>query len=96
MEKKKARIVMSALSQDTRLSVFMLLVGTGDDGMAAGAISDATRTSPTAMSAHLAILAQAGLVRSKKVGRSVVYKAVPKTAGDLAEFLKGICDTADH
>ncbi|MDR6834200.1 MULTISPECIES: metalloregulator ArsR/SmtB family transcription factor [unclassified Sphingopyxis] len=90
MEKKKARMVMSALSQETRLTVFKLLVDAGDDGMPAGAISETTKTSPTSMSAHLAILSQAGLVKSKKVGRSVIYRAVPRVIDELAEFLKSI------
>lgn len=87
MEKKKARQIMSALSQETRLSVFMLLVAAGDEGLAAGAISDATKSSPTAMSAHLTILSQAGVVNSIKVGRSVIYRAVPKVARELGQFL---------
>lgn len=83
-------MVMSALSQETRLTVFKLLVDAGDDGMPAGAISETTKTSPTSMSAHLAILSQAGLVKSKKVGRSVIYRAVPRVIDELAEFLKSI------
>ena len=87
MEKKKARMVMSALSQETRLSVFLLLIDAGEAGMSAGRISDTTKTSPTAMSAHLAVLAHAGLVKSKKVGRSVIYRAIPKVAMELSNFL---------
>lgn len=90
MEKNKARMAMSALSQETRLAVFTLLRSADDEGMPAGAISEATKTSPTAMSAHLAILSQAGLVKSKKIGRSVIYRAVPRVIDDLAEFLKSI------
>jgi len=91
MEKKKARVVMSALSQETRLAVFTLLVEAGDAGMPAGMISETTKTSPTAMSAHLVILSQAGLVKSKKIGRNVIYRAMPKVADELANFLRNIC-----
>lgn len=90
MEKKRARMAMSALSQETRLAVFMLLIDAGDAGLAAGAISETTKTSPTAMSAHLAILSQAGLVKSKKVGRKVIYRALPRIADELADFLRNI------
>lgn len=90
MEKKKAQMAMSALSQETRLAVFTLLRSADDEGMPAGAISEATKTSPTAMSAHLAILSQAGLVKSKKIGRSVIYRAVPRAIDDLVDFLKSI------
>lgn len=91
MEKKKARMAMSALSQETRLAVFALLLDAGDAGMPAGIISETTKTSPTAMSAHLAILSQAGLVKSKKIGRSVIYRAIPKVAHELAGFLRNLC-----
>ncbi|WP_066483766.1 MULTISPECIES: ArsR/SmtB family transcription factor [unclassified Sphingomonas] len=91
MEKNKARSVMSALSQETRLAVFLLLIEAGEEGLPAGAIAEATKTLPTAMSAHLTILTLAGLVVSTKVGRSVIYRAVPKVAQDLAEFLNQVC-----
>ena len=78
---------MSALSQETRLAVFLLLIKAGEAGMSAGTISDTTKTSPTAMSAHLTVLAQAGLVKSKKVGRNVIYRAMPKVAQELSNFL---------
>ena len=95
MEKKKARMAMSALSQETRLAVFALLVDAGDAGMPAGIISETTKTSPTAMSAHLAVLSQAGVVKSIKVGRSVIYRAVPKVARELGQFLVRISTDAN-
>ncbi|WP_193749083.1 helix-turn-helix transcriptional regulator [Sphingopyxis sp. C-1] len=96
MEKKRARMAMSALSQETRLAVFTLLIDAGDAGLAAGAISETTKTSPTAMSAHLAILSQAGLVKSKKIGRSVIYRAMPTVANELASFLTNIGGTRPY
>lgn len=87
----KAMEVMSALSQPTRLDVFRRLVAVLPEGMASGELAAATRTAPTAMSPHLAILARAGLVTSRKVGRSVVYRAAVKPVEDLRCFLAGAC-----
>lgn len=84
----KAMQVMSALSQPTRLKVFELLITKLPDGMSAGEIAEAAGTIPSAMSAHLAILSRAGLVKSKKVGRSVVYRADVGKAHQLIEFLE--------
>lgn len=83
----KAMQVMSALSQPTRLKVYQLLIDRLPEGMAAGEIAEATKTIPSAMSAHLAILSRAGLVKSKKVGRSVVYRADSAKGRQLIDFL---------
>lgn len=83
----KAMQVMSALSQPTRLKTYQLLLAALPEGMASGEIAEATKTIPTGMSAHLAILSRAGLVKSKKVGRTVVYRAEHKPIEGLKEFL---------
>jgi DNA-binding transcriptional ArsR family regulator len=93
MEKMKAMEVMSALSQPTRLKVFELLITKLPEGMAAGEIAEAIGTIPSAMSAHLAILSRAGLVKSKKVGRSVVYRADVAKARQLIQFLERVLPT---
>lgn len=81
-------LTMSALSQPTRLAVFRRLVQALPDGMASGDIATATGTSANSMSAHLAVLARAGLVKAERVGRSAIYRAVPRPAVELAEFLR--------
>lgn len=86
----KAMQVMSALSQPTRLKVYQLLVDHLPDGMPAGDVAEATKTIPSAMSAHLAILSRAGLVKSKKVGRSVVYRADSAKAWELIDFIETV------
>lgn len=84
--------VMSALAQATRLEVFRLLVDRLPDGIASGELAAATKTTPNTMSAHLAILARAGLVKFEKVGRTVVYRADTAKAEDLAAFLSAACE----
>lgn len=86
----KAMQVMSALSQPTRLKVYQLLLAAGQEGMASGDLAEATKTIPSGMSAHLAILSRAGLVKSKKVGRTVLYRADRKPLEGLRNFLTEI------
>lgn len=83
--------VMSALSQQTRLDVFTKLVAASPEGMASGQLAAATQTAPSAMSAHLAILSRAGLVKSVKIGKSVIYRAQVKPIESLREFLADTC-----
>lgn len=90
MDKKKARQIMSALSQETRFRIFETLTAAGAQGMAAGEISTAVKCAPNSVSAHMTILSAAGLVRSRRDGRSVIYRALPKAVSDLAELLGDI------
>lgn len=88
----KAMQVMSALSQATRLEVFQRLVDVLPAGMASGDLAAAVGSSPNTMSAHLAVLTRAGVVRSDKVGRTVIYRAVTKPVEELSEFLAQACE----
>ena len=83
--------VMSALSQATRFATFRRLVDALPEGMAAGDIAAAVDATPNTMSAHLAILSRAGLASSKKIGRTVIYKAETAPAEELSEFLTLAC-----
>lgn len=75
MEMKDAVDRLGALAQETRLGVFRLLVQTGPDGLAAGDIAEILDVSPSTMSFHLAQLEQAGLLRSHRVHRQIIYAA---------------------
>lgn len=90
MQKKKARQIMSALSQETRFRIFETLASAGADGMAAGDISISVKCAANSVSAHMAILSAAGLVRSRKDGRSVIYRAVPRIITELTSQLSGL------
>ena len=72
MESEKAVQKLSALAQDARLAVFRLLVKAGPDGMAAGDIARKLKTAPNTMSAQLLLLSNAGLIRARRDGRSII------------------------
>ena len=91
MESEKAVQKLSALAQDARLAVFRLLVKAGPDGMAAGDIARKLKTAPNTMSAQLLLLSNAGLIRARRDGRSIIYAADFEAMSDLLLFLTEDC-----
>lgn len=75
MDATAAVATLSALAHSGRLEVFRLLVRGGTKGMAAGAIARATGHVPRTLSGNLNILGHAGLVTSRREGRSIIYSA---------------------
>lgn len=82
---------LGALSQETRLEAFRLLVRRGAEGMAAGDIARRLDVPHNTLSAHLAILANAGLVVSRREGRSVIYSIDLEGVPALMSFLMEDC-----
>jgi ArsR family transcriptional regulator len=91
MESEQAILALAALAQSTRLGVFRLLVKHEPDGLAAGDIARAIAVPQNTMSAHLAILARAGLVKSERKSRSIIYRANLTTFQDLTSFMVEDC-----
>ena len=91
MESEKAVQKLSALAQDARLAVFRLLVKAGPNGMAAGDIAKKLKTAPNTMSAQLLLLSNAGLIRARREGRSIIYTADFDAMSDLLVFLTEDC-----
>jgi ArsR family transcriptional regulator len=91
MEQESAILALAALAQSTRLDVFRLLVKHEPDGLAAGDVAKAIAVPQNTMSAHLAILARAGLVMSERKSRSIIYRANLATFQDLTSFMVEDC-----
>ena len=91
MENEEAVTALSALAQSTRLAAFRLLVTAGVDGMPAGAIADSLDVPHNTMSTHLALLTRAGLVSSKREGRSIIYCVDQEGMRALLAFLVADC-----
>ena len=66
---------LSALAHDGRLCVFRVLVKAGPGGLAAGEIARRLDVPPNTLSANLNILSHAGLIGSRRDGRSIIYNA---------------------
>ena len=95
MESERAILALSALAQATRLDVFRLLVRHEPDGLAAGDVARQLGVPQNTMSAHLAILARAGLVRSERQSRTIVYRADLGVLRALTLFLVKDCCAGD-
>jgi DNA-binding transcriptional ArsR family regulator len=91
MDIKTATQALGALSQETRLSAFRLLVAAGSAGLPAGEIARRLGIPHNTMSSHLAILTAAGLVASRRDGRSVIYSTDFDGTRDLLGFLMEDC-----
>jgi DNA-binding transcriptional ArsR family regulator len=79
--------VFKALSDPTRREVLALL---RSGPMSAGEIADRFDVTRATMSAHFAVLREAGLVTSEKQGKSVIYQLQMSVLEDaLLGFAKG-------
>lgn len=95
MEINTAVRSLAALAQESRLATFRLLVRAGDEGMPAGAIARALDIPHNTLSTHLAALANAGLIRSQRQGRSIIYSVdFDGTRALLAFLLEDCCQGA--
>jgi len=87
----KAVEALSALAHAHRLAVFRLLVRAGTDGLPAGEVAREVGALPNTLSTHLTILGHAGLIRSRREGRSIIYSADYDGMRDLLGFLVADC-----
>lgn len=87
MKASKALKIISALAQETRLAIFRLLIQESKDGLSAGTISEILQVPATTLSFHLSHLDNAGLLKSRKEGRQVIYRAKNKTLKQLMQYL---------
>ncbi len=81
----------AALSQSTRLETFRLLVNHEPEGLPAGDIARLLDVPHNTLSAHLKVLARAGLVVSRRQSRSVIYRASLERMQETLSFLVRDC-----
>ncbi len=91
MELEIAVPCLAALAHSGRLQVFRMLVQAGAMGLPAGEIARRQDVPPNSLSANLNILANAGLVRARRQGRSIIYTAEYDRMGALLGFLMKDC-----
>lgn len=91
MESTHAVQALSALAQEARLTVFRLLVAQGEPGLPAGEIATSCAMPPNTLSFHLKELTNAGLLSSRRDGRSIIYSANTTGIRELLAFLTQDC-----
>ncbi len=91
METKSAVAALGALAQETRLSVFRLLVEAGPEGVPAGVVGEALEVPAATLSFHLKELSRAALVTARQDGRFIYYAANFEHMAALMSFLTQNC-----
>ena len=91
METKSALNALSALAQNSRLTIYRHLVELGPQGTFAGRIAEALEIAPAMLSFHLKELSHARLVKRKQDGRFVRYAANFSTMNQLIAYLTENC-----
>jgi len=91
MDISTATRALGALSQESRLKAFRLLVRSGTDGIAAGKIAATLEIPHNTMSTHLATLVNAGLAISRRESRSIIYSVDFDGTRELLSFLVEDC-----
>jgi ArsR family transcriptional regulator, arsenate/arsenite/antimonite-responsive transcriptional repressor len=82
---------LAALAQPTRLAIFRLLIKHEPVGITAGVIADTIGAPHNTLSTHLAILVRAGLLRSTREGRTIIYRSNVEGMRALIGFLVSEC-----
>jgi ArsR family transcriptional regulator, arsenate/arsenite/antimonite-responsive transcriptional repressor len=91
MELQFAAVALGALGQETRLSIYRMLVRQGPAGLAAGQIGDALSLAPATLSFHLRELTRAGLIRARQQSRFIYYSADEPAMNKLLGYLAQNC-----
>ena len=91
MQKRAALAALGALSQETRLDLFRLLVTVGPQGLPAGVIAAQLGVLPSSLTFHLNQLVHAGLITQRRLSRQIIYSAEYRTMNDLLAYLTENC-----
>lgn len=91
METEVQILALAALAQSTRLEAFRLLVRHETEGLAAGEIASRLAIPANTLSSHLGVLSRAGLIRSERRSRSILYRADLDRLRNLVLFLLKDC-----
>ena len=95
MKIKNAVEALSALAQESRLSIFRLLVQAGKEGVAAGMLGEQLGIPGATLSFHLKELSRAKLIKSRTEGRYVIYSASFAEMDKLIAYLTENCCAGD-
>ena len=91
MEIKEAVTALAALAQETRLSIFRLLVEAGPEGVSAGRIGENLEVPAATLSFHLKELSRAGLVSARQEKQFIFYAVDFERMAELMTFLTQNC-----
>jgi DNA-binding transcriptional ArsR family regulator len=97
MKQPNVVAALSALAQDSRLSVYRLLVKRGPDGFTPTDIAEKLDVPAPTLSFHLKELQRAGLLKVRREGRCLFYSPDFGNMSELIGFLNdNCCSLADE
>ena len=82
---------LSALSQESRLAIYRLLVEHGPEGLTAGTIAERLGLPAATLSFHLKELSQAGLIIGRQESRYIWYRADFDAMAGLIGYMTENC-----
>ncbi|MEO8507041.1 MAG: metalloregulator ArsR/SmtB family transcription factor [Betaproteobacteria bacterium] len=91
MQMKPILLALAALAQETRLSVYRLLVEHAPEGLTAGEVAERLGVAPASLSFHLKELTRAGLIVPRPEGRFVWYSADLDAMNGVVGYLTENC-----
>ena len=91
MNLENAADCLAELGHPTRLSIYRLLVKTGNQGMTVGEIGRQLEIAPTTLNHHIEHLRRTDLIQKVKDGRMVWCKANYQVMDHLIEYLSEDC-----
>jgi DNA-binding transcriptional ArsR family regulator len=91
MDLMNAVRALAALAQETRLSIYRMLVQAGPEGVPPGRLGEALEVPPATLSFHLKELSHAGLTAARHEGRYIYYSADYQQMAQLMSYLTENC-----
>lgn len=95
MQTTQALDALRALSQESRLAAFRLLVQAGSAGLSVGELRERLDLPPATLSAHLNVLRAAGLAVDTREGRLIRVRAHYPQMNALLAYLSENCCAGD-
>lgn len=91
MKSEEVVLALGALAQESRLTVYRLLVKRGPFGFTPGELVEKVGIPAPTLSFHLRELSRAGLIESRREGRFIYYVAAFEKMRGLIDFLSDKC-----
>ncbi|MBI2803211.1 MAG: helix-turn-helix transcriptional regulator [Gammaproteobacteria bacterium] len=91
MKMKEVLGGLAALAQESRLTLFRLLVKRGPEGYAPGQLTEKLGVPAPTLSFHLKELQRAGLIEARREGRFIYYSPNFAYMNQLLDFLTDNC-----
>ena len=85
---RTAAPLFAALGDETRLQLLLRLSSSGPESIAQ--LSATASVSRQAITKHLKVLSEAGLVRGRRLGREHIWQLQPKRLADARDYLDQI------